>query len=129
MSTPATVLTAKILARHGSRPDLRLWRNATSNAWVGKVRRVREDGCTVLHPGARMVEFGLCIGSADLVGLTGQGHRAGPGRFVALEVKAGKDTLDDQQRKWLELIDSMGGVAAVVSSVDDVDRVLGAPPS
>ena len=123
MSTPATVLTSKILAEHGARPDLRLWRNPTGRAWAGSVKKRQPNGCMVLHPGAVNVEFGLCIGSADIVGIQNE-----TGRFIALEVKAGRDTLSEQQRRWLELIEEFGGIAAVVSSVEDVDRVLGQAP-
>lgn len=129
MSTPAVVLTSRILARHGSRPDLVLWTNPTGKGWVGPVRRRRNDGCLVLQPGAARVEFGLCIGSSDLVGIVGQGHETlEAGRFIALEIKANGDTLQDHQRRWLDLVIELGGLAAVVRSVDDVDRVLGAPP-
>ncbi len=121
MASPASVLTAKILARHGARPDLRLWRNETGLFWAGEVAgRTRGGGLLLRH--ASRVMAGLCKGSADLIGITNTG------RFIGLEVKAGKDVLKPHQRAWLELIAELGGIAEVVSSVEDVDRVLGEAP-
>ena len=113
-------LQKRILARHGARPDLRLWRNESGLFWAGKPHYAA--GSVTLQPFTR-VKAGLCKGSADLIGLTDTG------RFIALEIKTAGDRLDDRQRRFLDLIIEMGGIGAVVESVDDVDRVLGAPPT
>lgn len=116
-----TVLIRRILARHGARSDLRLWRNESAGAWVGGVSGRTGDGRLVLKRGARQIKAGLCPGSADLVGL-----RRG-GQFIGLEVKTEGVVVEPHQRRWLELIEELGGIAAVVQSVEDVDAVLGEP--
>jgi hypothetical protein len=78
----------------GRRDDVVLWRNNV--------------GC---QGGVR---YGLCKGSSDLVGLL-----RGSGRFVALEVKAPNGKISDEQRMFLALIRQLGGVAAVVRSVEE----------
>lgn len=118
---PEGALISRILARHGSRPDLRLWRNEVGVFFAGRIVAELADGCIVLSGKAR-VSGGLCKGSADLIGIHGDG-----GRFIALEVKTGKVRLASEQKRYLDLITSMGGIAAVVRSVDDVDDVLGEP--
>ena len=115
-------LIDRILAKHGARPDLRLWRNETALTWVGKRKRTTKTGDTVLHRGARRMSAGLKKGSADLIGI-----RQG-GQFVALEVKTEGVRTSDTQKRWLAVIRDLGGLAAVVRSVEDVDEVLGEPP-
>ena len=122
MSAPGVVLANRILARHGSRPDLRLWRNETAGAWVGKRIGGTTGGDTILR-GARMIQAGLCRGSADLIGLTDTG------RFIALEVKASGDRLSAEQITFLGVVNDLGGIGEVVESVADADLILGEPPS
>lgn len=119
--SPEQVLIRHILARHGARPDLRLWRNEVGVFWAGRPRGNTADGALVLERPSR-VSAGLAVGSADLIGLTSDG------RFVALECKTGSQRPTPQQAAFLELVRSWGGVAGVVRSVEDVDQVLGAPP-
>ena len=56
------------------------------------------------------VRYGLCTGSADLIGLLG-------GRFVALEVKRPGRAPTPEQAQFLALVRKLGGFAASVSSV------------
>lgn len=114
------VLIAQIQARHGSRPELRLWRNNTSAAFVGRPAGRTADGHLVLA-GGTPIQAGLCVGSSDLVGI-GEG-----GQFLGLEVKYGRTPLEEHQERWLELITKLGGCTAVVRSVADVDKILGVP--
>lgn len=46
------------------------------------------------------------------------------GRFVAFEVKTPKGRLSDHQKLFLKDVESAGGVATVVRSVDDVKSFL-----
>ena len=64
-----------------------------------------------------MVRFGLCPGSADLIGIY-------KGRFVAMEVKlpGQKPRLD--QVRFLQHVEDMGGIAGVVTSVEDALELL-----
>lgn len=120
----STALTAEILKRHGARPDVRLFRNATAKAFVGKVKGRTRDGNVVLTV-AQQIQCGLCIGSADIIGWR---TIDGVAVFVALEVKTGGDTLSKEQRAFLATVKKFGGIAAVVRSVEDADEVLGVPP-
>lgn len=106
-ASKGAVLSAKILAEHGSHPDLRLWRNASAYARVGN------DPENPVH-----IRTGLVKGAADLIGI-------GPGgRFWAVEVKAGGDTVKKRQRTFLKVVRELGGVAEVARSVEDVTRIL-----
>lgn len=75
----------------GRVPGLVLWRNS-----VG-------------FDAARKVHYGLCRGSADLIGIYN-------GKFVALEVKTKNGILSPEQELFLSLVRRLGGIAAVVKS-------------
>lgn len=122
MSSPAVILTSEILAKHGSRSDLRLWPNLVAKAWVGQEKGRTGAGNVVLHLGAKRVKVGLPEGSADLIGITDKGQ------FISIEIKAGKDTVKPNQRKWMKMVLSMGGIAGIARSVQDVTDLLGEPP-
>jgi hypothetical protein len=82
----------------GRMTDVVLWRNSTG----------------VARPNDRVVRYGLCVGSSDLIGIL-----APSGRFIALEVKMPVGRLTLEQRQFLELVRRRGGFACVVRSVDD----------
>ena len=81
----------------------RLWRNSCG-LWELK------DG--------RRLRTGLCVGSSDLCGLTSSG------RFLAVEVKSAKGRLTDEQRSFLALVNSLGGIAFTARSVEDFHTCL-----
>lgn len=136
MTSPEKALIKRILARHGARPDLRLWRNETGLFWAGTMKGNLGSGAVVLKNPSRVMA-GLCKGSADLVGLkveelpvaggAGEVTVEAVGRFVGLEVKTGRQKPSDAQKKWIALVEELGGIAGVVRSVEDVDEILGEP--
>jgi len=96
------------------RGPVRLWRNN-----VGALRDER----------GRLVTYGLCKGSSDLIGL--RQLLIGPEHlgqvlavFTALEVKTATGRLSEEQRRFLQLVISSGGLAGVVRSVADAEQLL-----
>ena len=59
------------------------------------------------------IDAGLCVGSADLIGLTKRG------RFFAIEVKTPKGRISPEQLAWIEFVNQWGGFAAVARSLDE----------
>lgn len=47
------------------------------------------------------------------------------GRFIAIEVKAGKNAVSPAQKAFLEAITRAGGIGIVARSIDDVIDALG----
>jgi hypothetical protein len=101
------------LACAGPDSGVRLWRNN-----VGKV--VGRDG--------RLVTFGLCPGSADLVGyrsvtvtpdMVGQTVAV----FTAIEVKTPTGRPTPAQLAWLEHVRQAGGRAGIARCIDDAERI------
>jgi len=107
------------LACSGPGSPARLWRNN-----VGRL----------LDQSGRPVTFGLCPGSADLVGyrtvtitpdMVGQRIAV----FAAVEVKAERGRPTPQQTAWLEHVTAAGGLAGIARSVDDARSILDGKPS
>jgi hypothetical protein len=82
----------------GMLPDVVLWRNSTGLS--------RTD--------QRVVRYGLCVGSADLIGVL-----APSGRFLAIEVKSPVGRASTEQKQFLELVRRCGGFGCVVRSVEE----------
>ncbi|MCH9714765.1 MAG: VRR-NUC domain-containing protein [Cyanobacteria bacterium] len=106
-------LQQRIRLQLGSSP-VRLWRNN-----VGALRDER----------GRLVTYGLCKGSSDLIGLRqvliGPEHLGQTlAVFSAIEVKAPKGRLREEQRSFLELVERFGGYGGVATSVEEAARVL-----
>ena len=96
------------------RGPVRLWRNN-----VGALRDGR----------GRLVTYGLCRGSSDLIGL--RQITIGPehlGRtlavFCALEIKAPQGRARAEQQQFLSVIHQLGGLAGVVRSAPEARRLL-----
>ena len=103
-----------------SRGSTRLWRNNT-----GAMRDER----------GQLVRFGLCPGSADLIGyrsitITPEMVGQTVAVFAAVEVKALTGRPTAQQTAFLEHVIAAGGLAGIARSVEDADRILtgGSPP-
>ena len=98
----------------GQTPGLRVFRNN-----VGAIKDRNN----------RLVRYGLCTGSADLIGwqsvvitpaMVGQRFA----RFVSIEVKTPSGRLSPEQETWQAAVQKAGGIAVVARSVDDVRFLL-----
>jgi len=70
----------------------------------------------------RLVRFGLCVGSSDIVGI------APDGRFLAVECKTDKGRTTDAQDRFLAAVIRAGGKAGVARSADDALQIALAIP-
>ena len=96
------------------RGDARLWRNNTG---------------TLLDRHGRPVQFGLCKGSSDLIGLrrvtvTAEMVGLPIAVFAAVEVKAERGRITSEQAAFIDLVQEMGGFAGVARSVEDAANLL-----
>ena len=96
----------------------------------GAVRLWRNNTGALVDQQGRFVRFGLCKGSSDLIGLRSVvvtpemvGQRIA--QFVALEIKAAHGVVSPEQRAFLQLVQALGGVAAVCRSIEQAQAVLG----
>ena len=94
----------------------------------GDVRLFRNTTGALLDMQGRLVKFGLCKGSSDLIGfrsititpdMVGQKIAV----FSAIEVKdKGKATVD--QKNFINIINNAGGYAGVAKNVNDAKKIL-----
>lgn len=110
-----TTLTKHILLAL-SQAGCTVWRQETAGAWVGKVVYQQGQEVTLRH--ARHIVFGLCVGSADVIGI------APDGQFLAVEVKLPRGRVSHEQRQFLDAVTAAGGVAGVARSVEDAVGLL-----
>lgn len=95
----------------------------------GPVRLWRNNTGTLRDERGRPVSFGLCPGSADLIGyrsITITPDMVGRqlAVFAAVEVKAPTGRLTPGQAAFLEHITAAGGLAGVARSVQDAEELL-----
>lgn len=118
-----------------SKLGTRIFRNATASGWVGKSERATVKKQVWVYPGdvivrqAHPLQAGLCIGSSDLIGWTPVtvtdemvGRRVA--LFTAAEAKTDTGRLSDDQERFLEAVRAAGGIAGVVRSPDDAEKLV-----
>ena len=95
----------------------------------GPVRLWRNNTGTLLDRQGRPVQFGLCKGSSDLIGL--RTITIGPEHvgqrlavFAAVEVKSAAGRVTTEQVAFIEQLQGMGGLAGVARSVEDAATIL-----
>lgn len=110
-----------------SRGPTRLFRQNTGQGWVGQSRRFSRSETVIVQPGdvlirnARPLHAGLCEGSSDLIGWT---QRDGAAVFTAIEVKAERGRVTQEQAQFVEVVTAAGGIAGIARSVEDAHRLI-----
>ena len=96
---------------------------------TGPVRLFRNNTGELRDQHGRPVSFGLCKGSADLIGWTTRtittdmvGQQVAV--FTSIEVKTAAGRLTPEQRQWLAAVETAGGIAGVARSVADAEALL-----
>lgn len=93
-----------------------VFRNETSGAWVGKV--LHKTGQQVTLAGAKMIKFGLAVGSSDLIGLTASGQ------FFAIEVKTKTGRASKEQLNFIRQVRASGGLAGIARNVEQARGII-----
>jgi len=100
---------------------------------TGNTRLFRNNTGTLRDQHGRPVQFGLCKGSADLIGyrtitITPDMVGTTVAVFLSIEVKTPNGRIRPEQQAWLETVQAAGGIAGVVRSVEDAKALLAAQP-
>ena len=95
---------------------------------TGATRLFRNNTGTLRDQHGRPVSFGLCKGSADLIGwrtvtITPEMVGQQVAVFTSIEVKSERGRLAAEQQQWLDAVLSAGGIAGVARSVEDALRI------
>jgi hypothetical protein len=96
---------------------------------TGDTRLFRNNTGTLRDQHGRPVQFGLCKGSADLIGWTTRtvtpemvGTQVAV--FLSIEVKTPTGRLRPEQQQWLDVVQAAGGIAGVARSVEDALQIV-----
>jgi hypothetical protein len=105
----------------------RCWRNNNGEAWLGRTFAVR-DG-RLVSGAAQRVRYGLGPGSSDLIGpqsvlITPEMFGQRLAVFTAAEVKLPGARVAPEQRRFVEIIRQLGGIADVVHSVEEAQQLV-----
>ena len=95
----------------------------------GQARLFRNNTGTLRDQHGRPVQFGLCKGSADLIGwrtitITPEMVGQQVAVFASIEVKTATGRLRPEQQQWLDAVQAAGGIAGVARSVSDAEALL-----
>jgi hypothetical protein len=95
---------------------------------ISNVRVFRNNVGSVKTDDGRVVNFGLCKGSSDLVGwqsVTVTPDMVGQkiARFVAIEVKSQKNKPTPQQQAFIDRVNADGGIAGIARSADEAEAL------
>jgi hypothetical protein len=100
---------------------------------TGQTRLFRNNTGTLRDQHGRPVSFGLCKGSADLIGyrsitITPEMVGQQVAVFASIEVKTPTGRIRPEQQQWLDTVQAAGGIAGVARSVEDAQVLLTAQP-
>jgi hypothetical protein len=95
----------------------------------GDTRVFRNNTGTLKDANGRPVQFGLCKGSADLIGwrtvtITPEMVGQQVAVFTSIEVKTPTGRLRPEQQQWLDAVQAAGGIAGVARSVEDALSIV-----
>lgn len=93
------------------------WRNNTGTGYQGRV--IHRSAAQVTLADSRVIVFGLCVGSADIIGI-----RHADGKLIAIEVKTGKGKTTPEQDRFIAHVQRIGGIAGVARSVEDALKII-----
>lgn len=100
-----------------------VWRNetgATVPVRLSELQAALKDPTLLYKIIARgVLNYGLCKGSSDLILC-----RRGDGRFGAIEVKAAGGRRSEEQERFIELVQSFGGLAGFAETVEEARRII-----
>lgn len=77
----------------------------------------RQNTGALKDSNGRLVQYGLCKGSSDIIGIGSDGV------FIAIEVKALGGKIRPEQQTFIDNIRRMGGRAGVARSADEAVRI------
>ena len=95
----------------------------------GDTKVFRNNTGTLRDQHGRPVQFGLCKGSADLIGwrtvtVTPEMVGTQVAVFLSIEVKTPTGRLRPEQQQWMDAVQAAGGIAGVARSVEDALRIV-----
>lgn len=130
-----TNLVRNIMLALGKIKGVRTFRNNCGVAWIGKSKRFTKTTTVTVNAGdvliqnGRVFHGGLCLGSSDIIGF--QSLKVTPEMvgqtvavFMAVEAKTETGRLSPEQKSFIEMVGSFGGISAAVKNEVDALNLL-----
>lgn len=126
MANAETAIQNAVLLRMSASGAV-VFRQNTGQLWAGRV--VAQDHGRVVLDDARPVRAGLCTGSSDIIGwkpvtVTSDMVGSTVAIFVAAEVKTSIGKPTKEQSNFLAAVLRDGGIAGIVRSPEDAERLI-----
>jgi hypothetical protein len=122
LKLPKTAARAKREKARGNETNAIVWPLIRALNDLPGVQAWRNNTGTLRDENGRPVQFGLCVGSSDVIGVV---RIAGFGCFFAIECKRPGETPTPDQLAFLELVRRMGGAANWVTDWESGVRWVG----
>lgn len=91
--------------------------------------RIYKNAVGTAKQGDRVISFGLCKGSSDLIGFTELevtpemvGKKIAV--FTAIEVKKWNGKPSPEQIKFIELVTESGGIGGIAKTIDEANQII-----
>lgn len=104
-----------------------VFRNNTGKAWQGEYFRTKTNDVLLKNP--RIIEFGLCEGSSDVIGWTERiitpemvGKKVAV--FTAIEVKEPNGRTSAAQLNFINQIRKCGGIAGIAVTPEEAKNFI-----
>lgn len=125
-----TNIVRRILLKLGVDPSIRLFRNNTGSAWIGKSAKFNKRQSVIVEAGdvlvqqGRFFNAGLCLGSSDLIGfktveITPEMVGKKIAVFSGVEVKTKTGKTSKEQIAFINMINKNGGIGFVATDEDE----------
>jgi hypothetical protein len=107
--------------------NVRLFRNNVGLGYVGKAVKKTVD--LIVLKNYRLVKYGLCRGSSDLIGwrsftITKEMVGRKIAQFVGIEVKGPRGKVTKEQKNFSRIIERFGGVGIITNNVEDAEKKI-----
>lgn len=108
---------------HASKLGARLWRQNTGHGWIGDATKFTRTQMITVQPGDVLIRKARPF-HAGFEGLADIGGISQNGRYVAVEAKTETGRVTNEQRAFISMIRSLGGLAGVARNDADVAAIL-----
>lgn len=108
---------------HASKLGARLWRQNTGRGWIGDATKFTRAQTITVQPGDVLIRKARPF-HAGFEGLADIGGISQTGQYVAVEAKTATGRVTDEQRAFIRMVRSFGGLAGVARSDADVEAIL-----
>lgn len=107
--------------------NVRVFRNNVGTGWQGKI--VKNDGKILIMQNPRIVHFGLCEGSSDIIGfktvtITEDMVGKKVAIFVAIESKTKTGKVSENQQNFINFVNRSGGISGVARTEEEATSIV-----